>query len=230
MFTGQGGAWAQVGSLLDETANTVTAAGLPSCAQLTLGAEGVVANLLANAAAVLRGSIVDVTWSTNWPADPANFVVYRATGADGQTLLLGAAVVATGANSFAISDATGEPGASYRYRVEVQDGDSAWVLFETAAIEIQRSPLRLAQNLPNPFNPQTKIEFSLPRAGHVVLGIFDVSGRQVARLVDGAMTAGTHAEVWTGQDDAGNPVASGTYFYRLDADGASLVRKMVLLK
>jgi len=230
LFSDTGSGWTQVGSFLDDTANTVTATGLPSCMQLTLGAEGVVANFLADSAAVLRGSVVEVTWSTAWPVDAASFAVYRTADAGGQELRLGAAVVGSGSSSFSISDASGEPGATYRYRVEVQEGTTSWVLFETGAIEIQRPLLRLAQNQPNPFNPQTAIAFSLPKAGHVVLDIFDISGRRIARLVDGVMTAGTHTEVWTGQDDAGNRVASGTYFYRLDADGAGLVRKMVLLK
>lgn len=90
--------------------------------------------------------------------------------------------------------------------------------------------LRLAQNSPNPFNPKTTVRFTLPSPGRATLTVFDVAGRQVAQLADGAFTAGEHAVDWNGRDDAGSAVGSGIYFYRLDADGLSQTRKMMLIK
>jgi len=88
----------------------------------------------------------------------------------------------------------------------------------------------LHDNYPNPFNPTTTIEFSLPVPGHVDLRIFDVAGRLVRTLVDGKMTAATHAAVWNGRDFGGRPVASGVYYYRLLSDGLTATRKMMLVK
>ncbi len=89
----------------------------------------------------------------------------------------------------------------------------------------------LEQNYPNPFNPGTKILFALPRASRITLHVFDVTGRQVRKLAEGQFSSGRHQVVWDGRDDAGVPVASGVYFYRLKA-GSRFVqtRKMVLLR
>ncbi len=88
----------------------------------------------------------------------------------------------------------------------------------------------LHQNSPNPFNPVTTINFDLPRAGHVRLEIFEVSGRRVATLLDESREAGRYSTTWRGQDDAGNAVSSGMYFYRLSTDGFNETRKMLLLQ
>jgi hypothetical protein len=91
-------------------------------------------------------------------------------------------------------------------------------------------PLALSQNAPNPFNPATTIRYTLPAAGAVDLGVFDVRGRRVATLVSGTRLAGLNRAAWDGRDSAGNAASSGVYFCRLRADGRSLTRKMVLLK
>ncbi len=88
----------------------------------------------------------------------------------------------------------------------------------------------LSGNYPNPFNPQTLIAFEVPVAAPVKLDVIDLQGRRVATLVDGMMTVGRHEVVWYGQDQNGRPVASGTYFYRLQAEGFSQLNKMLLLK
>jgi len=83
---------------------------------------------------------------------------------------------------------------------------------------------------PNPFNPMTKISFSLPEAQPVRLAVYSLDGRKVATLLEETRAAGLHEIVWTGRDDAGQGVASGTYFYRLEAGPYSDVRKMTLMK
>jgi hypothetical protein len=65
--------------------------------------------------------------------------------------------------------------------------------------------------IPNPFNPRTEIRFDLPRAGRVVVDVFDVAGRHVRRLLDDVRTADTHRAVWNGRDADGHGVASGVY-------------------
>ena len=82
----------------------------------------------------------------------------------------------------------------------------------------------LAQNYPNPFNPATSISFSLPMTSDYTLTIFNVSG-QTIQTFEGTEQAGEVIVEW----DAGN-LASGIYFYRLDAGAFSETKKMVLLK
>ncbi len=83
---------------------------------------------------------------------------------------------------------------------------------------------------PNPFNPSTILSFAVPNAGHVRLTVFDVLGREVTRLVDGTMTAGEYSYRWAGTNRVGNLVASGVYFYRLEGNGFTRTRSMILLK
>jgi flagellar hook assembly protein FlgD len=90
--------------------------------------------------------------------------------------------------------------------------------------------LSLGQNVPNPFNPTTRIGFTLPEASHVNIRIFDVHGRLVATLLDRALPAGAGDVLWNGRDERGAAVSSGVYFYRLSASGRQITKKMVLLK
>ncbi len=88
----------------------------------------------------------------------------------------------------------------------------------------------LVQNYPNPFNPSTIIRFQLANAGTVRLAVYSVDGQLVKRLVDGAQQAGQYSVTWDGTNDRGSRVASGVYFYRLDAANQSVSRKMLLMK
>ena len=88
----------------------------------------------------------------------------------------------------------------------------------------------LAGNYPNPFNPKTEIRFTLAAAGAATLRVFDTQGRLVRTLVDGPLAAGEQRVVWDGADGDGHRAASGVYFYRLEAEGRSATRRMVLLK
>ncbi len=88
----------------------------------------------------------------------------------------------------------------------------------------------LNQNYPNPFNPSTTVSFRLPHSGHVSLVIYDLLGREVARLVDTSMRYGIHSVGWNGKSDQGTLLSSGVYFIRMKADGFADVKKMVLVK
>jgi hypothetical protein len=88
----------------------------------------------------------------------------------------------------------------------------------------------LGQNYPNPFNSRTTIEFSLAVDADLHLAIYDVTGQQVATLVEGWRTAGVHTITWDGRDSAGEQVASGVYLYRLAIGRKSEVRRLLLLK
>ncbi len=89
----------------------------------------------------------------------------------------------------------------------------------------------LKQNVPNPFNPATRIAYTVPAAAVVTLKVYNLAGQLVRTLVDGPSSAGGHEVIWDGRDDAGQSVASGTYFYELRADGELVQsRKMQLMK
>jgi hypothetical protein len=80
---------------------------------------------------------------------------------------------------------------------------------------------------PNPCRAATVVRYSLPRAGHVRLEIFDARGRKIATLADGMETAGAHVREWRARDAAGRTVPNGLYFYRLHAEGRTITRKLL---
>jgi hypothetical protein len=90
--------------------------------------------------------------------------------------------------------------------------------------------LVLHENYPNPFNPSTTIRFEVPQAGNVQLVIYDMTGRQIATLVDDNLAAGSHQVTWNGRDTAGMSVASGVYIYRLQQMDKVQSRKLTLLR
>jgi hypothetical protein len=83
---------------------------------------------------------------------------------------------------------------------------------------------------PNPFNPQTTVEFTLASPERVRIAIYDVRGTLVRRLADQAMPVGSHSFVWDGADEAGRTASSGIYFVRLLAGSVTETRKIVMLK
>ncbi|MCU0372786.1 MAG: T9SS type A sorting domain-containing protein [Ignavibacteria bacterium] len=87
------------------------------------------------------------------------------------------------------------------------------------------SVFKLNQNYPNPFNPSTKISFSVPQSGFVSLKVYDLTGREVANLVNNKLEAGTYE-----YDFDGSKLTSGIYFYRINAGSYSETMKMMLIK
>ncbi|MFZ4591318.1 MAG: T9SS type A sorting domain-containing protein, partial [Ignavibacteria bacterium] len=83
----------------------------------------------------------------------------------------------------------------------------------------------LSQNYPNPFNPVTKINFALPKQGLVTLKIYDVLGREIRSLVNEVKSAGTYSV-----DFNASEYSSGVYFYRLESNGFTDIKRMVLIK
>ncbi len=89
----------------------------------------------------------------------------------------------------------------------------------------------LAQNYPNPFNPETRISYQLNRSmDKVNLKVYNILGQEIKTLVNEPQDAGFYEVLWDSTDDSGNPVATGIYFYRLQAEDLTETKKMVLLK
>ena len=89
---------------------------------------------------------------------------------------------------------------------------------------------RLRQNWPNPFNDATIIPYYLPRNAMTRLGLYDVQGREVARLFEGVRREGEHEYGWDGRGPGGEELASGIYFLRLESSAGTDVRKIVILR
>ena len=107
------------------------------------------------------------------------------------------------------------------------------------SVDLMKEPipdkLMLLQNYPNPFNPETWIPYQLNQVADVAIRIYDVNGHLVRRLVLGEQMPGNYvskdnAAYWDGQNNSGEKVASGVYFYQFEANGQRFVKKMTLLK
>jgi myo-inositol-hexaphosphate 3-phosphohydrolase len=83
----------------------------------------------------------------------------------------------------------------------------------------------LEQNYPNPFNPVTNIIFSIPKSGMVKLVVYDIIGKQVSELVNGNYNAGSYKV-----DFNASVLSSGVYFYKIETNGFTDIKKMMLIK
>jgi len=134
------------------------------------------------------------------------------------------------------SDMNGDLGRTAIFTLTAGQVDHSWdcgFYFDGGGVEDGDIPnsYALQSNVPNPFNPQTTIAFEIPEQQAVTLRVFDMSGRLVRELISSEPhTPGRHEVVWNGRDDTGRQVASGTYFYRLEAGSYSETKRMVLVK
>jgi len=88
----------------------------------------------------------------------------------------------------------------------------------------------LSQNRPNPFNPYTVIDYSLPIAGFVEIIVFNILGQHVVTLVSGVQEAGFHTAYWDGKDSQGSSAATGVYLCRMKCGDFASTKKLVILK
>ncbi|MFH1843890.1 MAG: choice-of-anchor D domain-containing protein [bacterium] len=175
-----------------------------------------------------------LAWSCE-AGDGDRFQVYRRVG--------------TGPPELLLSTPTTGSGGRVEYRDVVQAIPAGTVLHYCYAVvradmEISRSPetrITLADavpggtvllpNYPNPFNPRTTIRYELAEPNVVVLRVYDVTGQLIRVLRNGVQVeAGRHEVIWHGRDELGRPVASGTYFARLEAGNFVQTRRMVLVR
>jgi hypothetical protein len=110
----------------------------------------------------------------------------------------------------------------------------AWTFNPTTTTGVPASqvPARFAlqQSYPNPFNPSATISYSLEKPVSVRLVVYNLLGQRVKALVGTHQQAGNHIAVWDGTDYSGRRVASGIYFYRLEAGSFTATKKMVMIK
>jgi len=115
-------------------------------------------------------------------------------------------------------------------RAITTDLTGEWTAMRSFAVGVLPRVYRLDQNFPNPFNPETKIMFSLAEEGDVTLEIINIIGQRIRVLIDEYKAPGDYQAIWDGNDSEGRPAASGIYFYRLHSGAFTETRKMALLR
>ena len=200
-------------------------------AALVTGMGDLVATLLESFATSIHEGLITIEWRLSEMEPGTRFSIERSEMPDGAFREIEEPTILIDGCSCTFTDGTAIPGSEYRYIVSVEDDSGIRELFRTDVLGMPHRPLALHQNHPNPFNPSTTISYYLPEDGAVTLEIYDVSGRLVARLLDGAVQEqGFQSAIWDGRDKSGGRVATGFYIYKLNVGKSVLSRKMVLLR
>ncbi len=110
-----------------------------------------------------------------------------------------------------------------------------WGQEDPRAIPIQRenktvNSYALSNNYPNPFNPSTTFEFTIPKSGMVEVNVYNILGMKVKTLENGWFKLGSYQTSWDGTNQYGNQAASGLYFYQLKSGGNQIMKKMMLVR
>ena len=101
---------------------------------------------------------------------------------------------------------------------------------EQLPTEAVPTSVTVPQSTPNPFTSTAQIHFGLPTNGAVTVDIFDVTGRHVVSLLNDERPAGYHEVIWDGRNARGSQVPAGIYFYRVQVEDETLMKKMILMK
>ena len=177
--------------------------------------------------ATANANSVTLNWRTATETNNRGFEVQRKTSNSGWTDIsfVNGNGTSTQPHEYSYSDNNLESG-TYSYRLKQVDMDGSFEYSNVVDASITApSKFELAQNYPNPFNPTTKIDFSVPTNSNVKLTVYNVLGQQIAVLVNGFMKSGNHTV-----DFNAAGLNSGLYFYKLESNGTSLVKKMMLIK
>jgi hypothetical protein len=183
-----------------------------------------------------EGAFVDgaavLTWTTSFEQGADGFNLLRSESEGQGYERVNAALISSkgpSGGSYEFHDTTITLDRTYRYQIE-EVSDRGSKIVSGPYHVVARAPFKLSQNSPNPFNPITTIKFTIPKDGNVQLVVFDASGRRVRTLVDEPLRANFYQVRWNGLNDAGRSVASGVYFYRLQAGRNVQSKKMLLLR
>jgi len=181
---------------------------------------------------IAKGRKIELNWKTATEVNSSTFEIERRMGSAwdkiGETKAAG---VSNKPQEYTYEDDLTNVGkGNILYRLKTVDHNGSYTYSAEIAIAAIPTVYALEHNYPNPFNPQTKIQYSLPEDAKVRLVVYDILGRQVAELVNEEQSAGYYEKTFTGLN-----LSSGIYFYRIVAQAQdkhtfTQVKKMLLLK
>ena len=183
-------------------------------------------------ATVNRGNSAILEWTTATETNSASFEVERKTihtSAANSWRVVGTVAAAGNSNApreYMFEDATLMPG-SYAYRLKQIDNDGSSRYAGSTEVEVLASrEFKLSEAYPNPFNPNTNINFTVMSPGQTTLKVFNMLGQEVASLFDGHADAG---RVYQFSFDA-KELPSGVYFSRLESGSQRTMKRLILVK
>ncbi len=182
---------------------------------------------LSSFTASANNGTVNLNWSTATETNNKGFEIERKS-ANGEYQNVGYTAgfgTTTEPKSYTFTDNKVE-GGQYTYRLRQIDLNGSSSYSKEVEVEVTSPKVfSLAQNYPNPFNPTTLIQYSIPAEQHVKLNVYNLLGEKVMTLVDGLQKSGQHEVSFNASD-----LASGIYFYKLEAGTQSSIKKMILMK
>ncbi|MCP4800453.1 MAG: hypothetical protein GY893_10945, partial [bacterium] len=170
---------------------------------------GVQPVMLSNSSVIAEADGVHLSWELSLTEENIYFNVLRSPAGENSYAELDITPEASTPLSYLASDTSAEPGVSYDYRVNFSLDGYRNILLTSEAIMVPTLPNALHRNVPNPFNPSTKITYDLSQPSMVKLTIYDIAGRVVRNLVNEHVGAGSHDVIWAGLNNKGEPVTSG---------------------
>ncbi len=173
--------------------------------------------------ALLSGDAVILNWETATEVNNYGFEIEASTSSATGWKTIGFVSGHGNSNSPNSYSFTAIDGAKY-YRLKQIDTDGRFEYSSVVGVEGSLS-YKLSQNHPNPFNPTTVINFSIPESGLVTVKVYNALGQEVAELLNEVKTAGSYAVNFNGSN-----LSSGMYIYKISAGSFSATRKMMLLK
>ncbi len=180
--------------------------------------------------ATVKGNNVKLNWATATEVNNYGFEIQRSVinGQRSEFETIGFVQGHGNSNStkyYSYIDNPFEKG-SYSYRLKQIDLDGSFKYSEAVTVDLGAvNRFALKQNYPNPFNPTTEISFDVPKESRVKLSVYNALGQKVADLLNEKLSAGTHHVRFDGSN-----LTSGIYFYRMQSNGFTAIKKMILMK
>jgi plastocyanin len=177
--------------------------------------------------AIVKNNSISLNWTTATELNNSGFEIERKLGNPNWSKIafVKGHGTSTIPNKYSYTDTKLSSG-NYTYRLKQIDFDGSYKYSNIVEASIDfPSKYELSQNYPNPFNPNTVITYSLPKAGHVTLKIYNALGQEISTLVNRFVEAGNHNEKFNASG-----FSSGIYYYRLEADGFTAMKKMILIR
>jgi hypothetical protein len=228
-----GSAWTEMGGVTtgSDPTYTTTLTGVASFSPWTIGNSGSLPVELTSFTAVLQGTSALLKWATATETNNSGFQIERSVEGSGvwaEVAFVNGAGTSSSPKTYSYEDKNLAPGA-YIYRIKQIDNDGTFEYYTANMPKVDAgvsNTLQLGGNYPNPFNPTTNIQFSVPQDGYASLKVYNILGQEVATLFSGMAKTGHYIQTTF---DASR-LASGIYFARLQYSGKSLVQRMLLTK
>ncbi|HRJ03942.1 MAG TPA: BNR-repeat neuraminidase N-terminal domain-containing protein [Ignavibacteria bacterium] len=224
------GSWTHFSSVLNTSARIVTKTGLTQLSTFTIDDEQspLPVNLKYFTSEVSFRNVI-LKWATLSEINNYGFDIERRSDADTGWIKRGfiegnGTISSECMYSFAENDLSA---ATFSYRLKQLDYNGNAEYFYLGSNVTVNKPLKfdISQNYPNPSNPESKIDFQIPKNAYVSIRVFDITGREVAVLQDSFMDAGFHSVKFEGAN-----LSSGVYFYRILTESFSKTMKLILVK